>query len=73
MTLDEAMAKATAALDEVYAEALRSAASMADASGATTEEYATFLHWQTEMLAADRDKKLADLRAWLSRGGKTAH
>jgi hypothetical protein len=73
MTLDEAMAKATDALDEVYRETLAAAADMAIALDATPEEYEAFMKWQTEMLATDRAEKLADLRAWLSRGGKTAH
>jgi hypothetical protein len=73
MTIDEAMAKATAALDEAYSDAAASAADMANALGATPEEYEAFMKWHTEMLAADRAEKLADLRAWLSRGGKTAH
>jgi hypothetical protein len=73
MTLDEAMAKATAALDAAYSDALASASDLADKLGATPEEYEAYMKWQTETFAADRAEKLADLRAWLSRGGKTAH
>jgi hypothetical protein len=73
MTLDQAMAKATAALDEAYANALVSAADMANTLGATPEEYERYMQWQKKTFEADRAEKLADLRAWLSRGGKTAH
>lgn len=73
MTLDEAMRKASLALDEAYAAVLASAADMADALDATPAEHEAFMKWQTEIMATDRAEKLADLRAWLSRGGKTAH
>jgi hypothetical protein len=70
MTVDEAMAKATAALDEAYADALASTADMANTLGATPEEYEAFMRWQMETFTADRAEKLAELRSWLSRGGK---
>ena len=43
MTMDEAMLKATAALDEAYAESLTNAADMADALGATPQEHHAFM------------------------------
>ena len=70
MTIDEAMAKVSAALDEIYADALDNAADMIKRHNPTSEEFEDFMRWQTETLAADRAKKLLEVRGWLSRGGQ---
>ena len=71
MTLDEAMAKVSAALDEIYADALDNATDIIKRHNPTREEFESFMQWQTETLAADRATKLADVRAWLERDGET--
>lgn len=71
MTLDEAMAKVSAALDEIYADALTNATDIVKRHNPTREEFESFMQWQTETLEADRATKLADVRAWLERNGET--
>ena len=71
MTVDQAMLKVSAALDEIYADALVNAADVIKRHNPTPEEFEDFMRWQTEMLAADRAIKLADMRGWLEREGET--
>ena len=71
MTIDQAMVKVNAALDEIYADALANAADVLKRHNPTREEFESFMQWQTETLAADRAIKLVDVRAWLERNGET--
>ena len=72
MTVDQAMLKVSAALDEIYADALVNAADMIKRHNPTREEFESFMQWQTETLAADRAKKLRGARLAFARWRTTA-
>ena len=69
MTIDECMAMASAAFDEAMDNAMQDGVRMAFDQGATEEEIESFRVWYAEMLADSRTTNLADIRAWLERGG----
>ena len=71
MTIDECMAKATAAIDELIDNAMAEGVRWITDRGATDEEVENFCDWYAAQLAADRATKLADVRAWLGRRGST--
>ena len=70
MTIDEYMAKAHAALDEAYADALKQGiASLGEHGAPTAEELQAFTSWYTQMLETNRAENLAKVRSWLEREG----
>ena len=71
MTIDQVMVKVSTALDEIYADALANAADVIKRHNPTREEFESSMRWQTETLAADRAKKMLEVRGWLSRGGES--
>ena len=70
MTVDECMAKATAAIDEAIAAAMDQGIKLIYDRGATEEEVASFCEWYGQLLADDRINKLANVRARLQRDGE---
>lgn len=71
MTIDEAMAKATAAIDEAIAAAMDDGIALLVDKGGTDEELESFREWYAQMLATDRATNLANVRSWLEREGST--
>ena len=72
MTIDEYMAKAHAALDEAYADALkRGIASLSEHGEPTEEEREAFTTWYQQMLETNRTENLAKIRSFLERDGET--
>ena len=71
MTIDEAMAKATAAIDEAIAAAMDDGIALLVDKHATDEELESFCEWYGQLLEQDRATKLTELRAWLEREGST--
>ena len=70
--IDTYMAKAHAALDEAYADALKQGiASLSEHGEPTEEERQAFIGWYTQLLDTDRANNLAKLRSWLEREGET--
>ena len=71
MTIDEYMAKAHAALDEAYADALKQGvATLSEHGEPTEEELQAFTTWYQQMLEVDRTANLAKIRSFLERDGK---
>ena len=70
MTVDEAFEKAAAKIDALLAQNLSEAEIMLRDHGATEEELADFLARTQRDVAVWRTEKLAELRAWLERGGE---
>lgn len=71
MTIDECMAKATAAIDDMIANAMAEGIRMVADKDGTPEEIETYRAWYAELLAADRAEQLARLRSWIERRGET--
>jgi hypothetical protein len=71
MTIDECMAKATAAIDELIADVLRNDAEILNRYGATQAELEAEMRIQVKVLQEWRPVQLAQLRGWLEREGET--
>ena len=71
MTIDECMAKATAAIDDMIANAMDEGVRMIADRGATEEEVASFREWYGQRLADGRASNLAKMRSWIERKGAT--
>ena len=72
MTIDEYMAKAHAALDEAYADALKQGIeSLGEHGEPTEEELQAYTTWYQQMLETDRANNLVKIRSWLEREGET--
>ena len=70
MTIDQAFEKAAAKIDALLEKNLSESEIMLRDRGATEEEIEDFLARTKRDLAAWRTEKLAELRAWLERGGE---
>jgi hypothetical protein len=73
MTIDEALAKAVAYLDEMNGEEQRALIRKMIAEGRPDAEINRALDITTERYLCWRIEKIAQARAWLERGGETAH
>ena len=71
MTVDEAMRKATTALDEHIATALKNTVELLTNHGATEDELEAEMRHQAQELQEWRAVQLAHLRSWLEREGET--
>jgi hypothetical protein len=71
MTMNEALAKARAAVDEVLESKLRDYAEWLTEHGATEQELTAEMTRQQHELYAERDAGMVKLRAWLEREGET--
>ena len=70
MSLDQIVATAAAAFDERFEEAIDDAASMVRDHGGTEDEIEAMCERSRQMLEQGRKAELAELRAWLERGGE---
>ena len=70
MTIDEALAKAAAQIDEIFARSTDNLEGLLIEHGATDEELAAEMARQERLRAQERVRMLAELRVWLQRGGQ---
>lgn len=70
ITIDEAMQRASDAIDEIGDVALADARATLTRLGATDEELDREMAFQTKEFATWRAENLASLRSWLARDGE---
>ena len=70
MTIEEALAKTTAVVDEIFAKQIDDFEDLLIRHGATDEELARELEFAERQRTEARVKLQTELRAWLERGGE---
>ena len=71
MTIEEALAKVTAEIDEIFANSFDNFADALVRHGATAAELAAQLEIAERTRVQERARVLAELKAWLLRDGET--